>query len=190
MRLFAVTKRSLCQGDFLRQIERLANSGVAAIILREKDLLQADYLQLAQQCQLRLQTTEVPLIINQHVEIARQLEIKMIQLSFPVFAQQWQSLQDFRQVLVSVHTLPEAVQAEQWGAHGLIAGHIFPTDCKRSMMPRGLAFLQQVCFAVQLPVYAIGGITAETIASIEKSQAAGACVMSQAMQEKFFWMPH
>lgn len=190
MKLLAVTNRNLCQSDFLKQIEKLAVSGVAGIILREKDLSQADYLQLARQCQSRLQATGTPLIIHQYVNIARQLGVNAVQLPFPVFEQQWQFIKDFEQVLVSVHTLPEAIQAEQWGAQSLIAGHIFPTECKRGMTPRGLAFLQQVCSAVQIPVYAIGGISAETIASVEKSQARGACVMSQAMKENFFWMPH
>jgi thiamine-phosphate pyrophosphorylase len=82
----------------------------------------------------------------------------------------------------------ESVQAAQWGAHGLIAGHIFATDCKKGVPPRGLDFLQQVCNAVTLPVYAIGGISVKTYPLVQQSNAAGVCVMSQAMeQENFFW---
>ena len=74
------------------------------------------------------------------------------------------------------------------GAHGLIAGHIFITDCKKGAAPRGLAFLQQICDAVNIPVYAIGGINAQTYPELQASSAAGACVMSYAMKQgSFFW---
>ena len=116
--------------------------------------------------------------------------IREIQLSFPFFVQQREQLQDFARVLVSVHTVEEAIQAVQWGAQGILAGHIFATDCKKGIPPRGLEFLEQICAAVVIPVYAIGGITAQTFPLIQLSQAAGACVMSQAMQGKFFWVSH
>lgn len=92
--IIAVTNRQLCHGDFLQQIERLAASGVAAVILREKDLSTAAYLELAQQCQQRLQHTGTALLLNR-TDAARQLGIREIQLSFPVFAQQREQLQDF-----------------------------------------------------------------------------------------------
>lgn len=76
------------------------------------------------------------------------------------------------------------------GAHALIAGHIFPTDCKKGVAPRGLSFLEQVCNAVTVPVYAIGGITADTLPLVQQSKAAGACIMSLAMQENFFWFSY
>ena len=187
--IIAVTNRQLCHGDFLQQIERLAASGVAAVILREKDLSTAAYLELAQQCQQRLQHTGTALLLNR-TDAARQLGIREIQLSFPFFVQQREQLQDFARVLVSVHTVEEATQAAQWGAHCILAGHIFATDCKKGIPPRGLEFLEQICTAVDIPVYAIGGITAQTFPLIQLSQAAGACVMSQAMQGKFFWVSH
>lgn len=187
--IIAVTNRQICHGDLLQQIERLATSGVAAIILREKDLSTSAYLELAQQCQQCLQGSEVSLLLNRP-DVARQLSVQALQLSFPVFAQQHDALQDFTKVLVSVHAVEEAVQAAQWGADGLIAGHIFTTDCKKGVPPRGLDFLEQVCAAVNIPVYAIGGITEQTFPLIQQSSAVGACVMSQAMQDEFFWLVH
>lgn len=187
--IIAVTNRALCSGDFLQQVKRLAESGVAAIILREKDLSAEAYLELAKQCQQSLQGSEVAFLLNRP-DAAQQLGIRELQLSFPVFAQQREQLQDFLRVLVSVHTVEEAVQAASWGAAGLIAGHIFTTDCKKGVPPRGLEFLEQICTAVDIPVYAIGGITAQTFPLIQQSNAVGACVMSQAMQDEFFWLVH
>ena len=65
----------------------------------------------------------------------------------------------------------------------MIAGHIYATDCKKGLPPRGLEFLEEICRSVSLPVYAIGGIRLDR-KQIEKTLAAGArgvCVMSGAM---------
>ncbi len=158
--IVAVTDRVLCSSDFLQQLQRLAASGVSAIILREKELAEAQYLQLARQCQQSLADYPVPLVINQQIAVARMLQCRQLQLSFSQFTDCHRSLADFEQVWVSVHSAAEALQAEQLGVDRLIAGHIFDTDCKKGLAPRGLDFLQQICQAVSIPVYAIGGVNA------------------------------
>lgn len=186
--IIAITDRKQCSGNFFRQIVRLADSGVDGIILREKDLNAQEYLQLAQQCQRLLQDRSVPLLLNQQLAVAQALQIGRVQLSYPTFLTCHAQLQTMRSVLVSVHCVEEAVQAAKLGAHGIIAGHIFPTECKKGVEPRGLDFLEQICKAVDKPVYAIGGIHADTWPLIQESYAAGACVMSQAMVTgNFFW---
>ena len=50
------------------------------------------------------------------------------------------------------------MEAERLGATYVTAGHIFTTDCKKGLPPRGLDFLKNVCDAVTIPVYGIGGI--------------------------------
>ena len=76
----------------------------------------------------------------------------------------------------------EAQEAERLGCTYITAGHIFATDCKKGVPPRGLEFLRAVCAAVSVPVYASGGISDENIAAVRACGAAGACVMSGAMQ--------
>lgn len=67
------------------------------------------------------------------------------------------------------------------GCTYITAGHIFETDCKRGLPGRGLEFLREVCRAVTIPVYAIGGIEPKRMAEIFAAGAAGACVMSGPM---------
>lgn len=81
----------------------------------------------------------------------------------------------------SIHSAEEAKLAQQLGAEFLIAGHIFPTACKAGLMPRGLDFLRSVCETVTIPVYAIGGITAQHVPDVLAQGAAGVCVMSHLM---------
>lgn len=83
---------------------------------------------------------------------------------------------------VSVHSVEDAHRAEQCGATYLTAGHVFVTDCKKGLAPRGLDFLHEVCSSVKIPVYAIGGINDKNAASCIREGAAGVCVMSGYMR--------
>lgn len=90
----------------------------------------------------------------------------------------------FTWLSTSVHSVEEAIEAQALGATVLIAGHIYTTQCKAGLAPRGLGFLQAVCNAVSLSVYAIGGIGfgAAQHAELQANGARGACVMSAYMR--------
>ncbi len=182
MKLICVTNRKLCAADFLQRIEAIAAAGVDAILLREKDLPEASYRSLALHCQSICQNYHTPLILNTFAAVAAELHLP-VQLSM---ALQSQLPDDLRSKLpavgASVHSLEEAVSATQHGADWLIAGHIFPTACKADLPPRGVQFLQEICENVSIPVYAIGGITAERQQIVQRAGAAGCCVMSELMQ--------
>ena len=83
----------------------------------------------------------------------------------------------------TIHSVSEAVEAEKLGVSYLTAGHIYVTDCKKGLPPRGLPFLQNVCQAVQIPVYGIGGIKIDEaqLHELKNAGAAGGCVMSGMM---------
>ena len=50
------------------------------------------------------------------------------------------------------------------------------------MPGRGVEFLRNICEAVSIPVYAIGGINPENLCEVKKAGAAGGCIMSGVMQ--------
>src|SRR5689334_1120551 len=87
----------------------------------------------------------------------------------------------FDQIGASVHSVEEAKEAVILGATYLIAGHIFSTDSKKGVPSRGLSFLKQVCDAVSIPVFAIGGIKRNDVNAIKAAGANGVCIMSEAM---------
>jgi len=153
----AVTNRRLCPGDFLAQVAKIAAREPWAILLREKDLDAAAYKALA----LRVKGLcgNVPLIAH----------------TYPV-----EGL-PFHMPLASVHSIEEARRAEAAGARFVIAGHIFATQSKPGLPPRGLDFLRGVCESVGIPVFAIGGITERNAAACIAAGAFGICRMS-------YWM--
>ena len=74
----------------------------------------------------------------------------------------------------SIHTSSEAVAAERTGGLDyLIFGTVFASLSKPGVAPAGVDRLAEACAAVALPVLAIGGITAGTIAAVAHAGAAG-----------------
>lgn len=83
----------------------------------------------------------------------------------------------------SIHSVTEALEAQQLGASYVTAGHVFATDCKKGVPGRGLTFLKKVCEAVSIPVYALGGMNEGNLKLVMKMGAAGSCMMSGFMKE-------
>lgn len=178
--VLCVTNRRLCQGDFLSQIERIAQGRPKAILLREKDLPEEDYRRLAIQCLEKCRCYQVELIVHSHLQIARDLCISKIHLPFQRFLEEQGNFGGL-QVEVSIHSREEARRVQEMGAHSVIAGHIYPTNCKPGLPPRGTTFLKEIVQSISIPVYAIGGITPEHAGEIAETGAAGVCLMSSLM---------
>lgn len=78
----------------------------------------------------------------------------------------------------SVHTFAEAKQAENEGADYVVFGHIYETNCKEGLKPRGLSSLRQLTCNVHIPVIAIGGIKPMHVRDVFMAGAKGIAVMS------------
>ncbi len=179
--LICVTHRQLCPDDFLARLERIAAQHPYAIVLREKDLPEREYEALARQCLSICQKYDVPLNVNTYLDVARRIGCGGVHLPFPLLMEHRDALDDFDRVGVSLHSPEEAAQLAGTPATYVQAGHVFPTDCKAGVPPRGLSFLRDVCRATNLPVFGIGGIHAARYPSILETGAAGACIMSGLM---------
>ena len=175
-RLICVTQRSVCPDDFLTRMGAIISQKPARVILREKDLSPEEYEALARKLLPLCQKYQVPLVCNGPIP-GFAVAGCGVQLSFPN-----RNLPVFGEFGVSVHAPEEAAALQQSNAAYLIAGHVFPTDCKKGVPPRGLEFLQKVCQNASQPVYAIGGITPERVPSVLQAGATGYCVMSALMK--------
>lgn len=186
--LIAVTDSATCPRPLPKQIERLAKLTELrpqAVILRAKSLDKAAYRTLALQAQQSCKVTGIPLILHSDWQLAHDLGISKLHLPLALLRQisEYERAY-FTWLSTSVHSVGEAQEAQALGATVLIAGHIYTTQCKADLAPRGLGFLQNVCSAVNLPVYAIGGIgfDAAQHAELKANGARGACVMSAYMR--------
>lgn len=186
--LIAVTDSASCPRPLPKQIERLAKLTELrpqSVILRAKALDKAAYRTLALQAQQSCKVTGIPLILHSDWQLARKLGIQNLHLPLALLRQLPACERaHFTWLSTSVHSVDEAQEAQALGATVLIAGHIYTTQCKAGLAPRGLGFLQAVCSTVSLPVYAIGGIgfDAAQHAELKANGARGACVMSAYMR--------
>lgn len=182
--IVCVTNRHLTE-EFLPQLSRVAAAKPAFLILREKDLKPEEYRVLAKEVLAIAKKNKVPCVLHTFYEVAAELGADAIHLPLPLFLTLSEDVKkQFSVIGVSVHTKEEALLAQKLGASYLTAGHVFATECKAGLPPRGLSFLKEVCEAVELPVYAIGGIHEKNAADCRKAGAKGVCLMSALMQEK------
>ena len=181
--VLVITNRGLCKEDFFKRIEMLAAAGPKGIVLREKDLPEADYQELAGKAVALCERYGVPCILHSFPGAARALGVKKLHLPLPVLRELSAEERAYFTVLgASCHSVEDAREAAALGCTYLTAGHVFDTDCKKGLPGRGLDFLKQVCENVALPVYAIGGIGPENYGAVKAAGAAGVCVMSGAMR--------
>ncbi len=190
--IILVTARALSKHPLLTQLERVLHRQSLSdkhlprphrIILREKDLSDTDYTQLAASVAALCTEEEIHFMWQSHVSAARS-EVAHIQMGMGDFCQLTQGggQPPFESCWVSVHSPAEAHLAEQRGASALIYGHVYETACKSGLPPRGLNALREIIELSSLPVYAIGGIASMSqIAELEKLGCAGACIMSSYM---------
>lgn len=186
--LIAVTDSASCPRPLPEQIERLTRltqQRPQAVILRAKDIDREAYRTLAKSAQHICTAASLPLILHSDWQLARELGINRLHLPLALLHQILACERaHFTWLSTSVHSVDEALEAQKLGASVLIAGHIYATQCKAGLAPRGLRFLHEVCKTVQLPVYAIGGIGFDKAqhAELLAQGARGACVMSAYMR--------
>lgn len=181
--IICVTNRSLCRENFLSRIEKIAVTHPAAIILREKDLSEAEYEKLARQVIAVCNKHQTPCILHTFTKTAQKLNHSAIHLPLSVLRTLTPEEKSYFSVIgSSCHSMEDALEAQQLGCTYITVGHIFATDCKKGVPPRGLDFLEDICKLSQIPVFAIGGINRENISDIYRCGAKGACIMSGFMQ--------
>lgn len=179
--IICVTNRALCRDNFLERLEEIASALPKAIVLREKDLSASEYEALAERA-LKICAGKTICILHKFKDVALKMNATALHLPLKELAQlTGEERKRFALLGASCHSVEEALQAEALGCNYLFAGHIFETDCKKGMPARGLSFLKEICKAVSLPVYAIGGMNEENLMSVKLAGARGACVMSGGM---------
>ena len=133
LRLYAVTDRHWLDGRRLVDVVRESlDGGVTMVQLREKTLDEANFLAEAKELQALCRERGVPFLVNDNVEIAREMDADGVHVG-----QSDMEAQDVRALLgpdkilgVSAHTVEQAVLAEKHGADYLGVGAVFPTGSK------------------------------------------------------------
>ena len=179
--LYAVTDRHWLDGRRLVDVVRESlDGGVTMVQLREKTLDEANFLAEAKELQALCRERGVPFLVNDNVEIAREMDADGVHVG-----QSDMEAQDVRALLgpdkilgVSAQTVEQAVLAEKHGADYLGVGAVFPTGSKDDADDVSYETLKAICDAVDIPVVAIGGIHKDNILKLKGSGADGVALVS------------
>ncbi len=176
-----VTDRSLAAdtGDLVRDVALAVESGVNAVMVREKDLPKAQLLELIR-CLRRVAAASTVVLMNGPVEIALAAGADGVHGGESSLSAAEMRRTAGSDLLVgrSVHSLDGALAAAAGGADYLALGTVFPSRSHPGGETGGLARVRLVSSAVNLPVIGIGGITATTAAAVMCAGAAGVAVIS------------
>lgn len=179
--LLLVSDRSLSGGEdgLVAAVQAAVEGGVNAVELREKDLSNESLAALARR--LVAAVGECALVlVNGSAAVALAAGAAGVHLdeaALPVGAAR-RAVGERLLVGRSVHGLPAAREAERGGADYLVLGTIFPSRSHPGGETGGVERVREVAAAVQIPLVAIGGITAERVPEVVDAGAAGVAVIS------------
>ncbi|GAF41254.1 thiamin-phosphate pyrophosphorylase [Agrilactobacillus composti DSM 18527 = JCM 14202] len=185
--LYLVTDEThLTPAAFLQQIELACQSGVSLVQLRQKTGSSLEIYQLAQQVKAITDRYDLPLIIDDRLDIAQAVAaagVHLGQSDLPVAIAR-QILGPEAIIGATAKTLAQAQTAAEQGADYLGVGAIFPTTTHVKTVHTSVATLGAIKQAVPIPVYAIGGLKADNVAAIAPAKVNGVAVVSAIMQAK------
>lgn len=180
--LYAVTDRKWLQEgqNLAQQVEQAILGGVTVVQLREKHTDYETFVALAKEVKQVTDQYQVPLLINDNLDVALAVDAAGVHVGQEDMAalEVRRRIGDKKVVGVSAQTVEQALAAEKAGADYLGVGAVFPTNSKDDAVKVDFATLRAICQAVQIPVVAIGGITADNMPALQNSGIIGVAVIS------------
>ena len=180
--LYLVTDRGLARGRSTLDIVQAAVNGGATIVqLREKECSTLEFIQQALSIKEFLKIHNVPLIINDRLDVAQAIEadgVHLGQTDMPLETAKG-ILGDTMIIGISAECLADAITAEEGGADYLGVSPIYATPTKTDTAPAlGLEGLREIRKAVRLPLVGIGGLNKGNAADVIRYGADGVAVVS------------
>ena len=176
LKLYAVTDRSWLKPDetLASVTEELLRAGVSCVQLREKNASDEEILQEAALLK------EICEHYNDRPDLAQKANASGVHVGLSDMG-----IQKARQLLGpdfiiggSAHNVEEALAAQNAGADYIGCGAVFGSTTKTNVTQLPIETLRAICQAVEIPVVAIGGVTADNLYLLAGSGISGAAVVS------------
>ncbi|MBR5177274.1 MAG: thiamine phosphate synthase [Lachnospiraceae bacterium] len=184
-RLYFITDSTLYEKDeFLRRVTAALEGGVTLVQLREKERTTREYLELAKAVHELTLKYNVPLIIDDRLDIAMAADTEGVHLGqsdLPIGIARKIFGPD-KIIGATAKTVEQATEAYEQGADYLGVGAIYPTTTKVKTILTSTEMLDKICHAVPIPVNAIGGLNKDNIDVLKGIPIAGICVVSAIMK--------
>ena len=184
-RLYFITDSTLYEKDeFLSRVTAALEGGVTLVQLREKERTTREYLELAKAVHELTKKYNVPLIIDDRLDIAMAADTEGVHLGqsdLPIDIARKIFGPD-KIIGATAKTVEQAAEAYEQGADYLGVGAIYPTTTKVKTILTSTEMLNKICHAVPIPVNAIGGLNKDNIDVLKGIPIAGVCVVSAIMK--------
>jgi len=167
-------------------VELAVEGGVTAVQYRDKQATRQERIDLACRLQKVVSRHDVPLIVNDHVDVALAVGaagVHVGQDDMQADIVRSRAGDEFM-VGVSTHNVDEACRACEAGADYVGFGPVFPTRTKVDTAPvTGIDGLRAFVAQVDIPVIAIGGITSDTAGAVIDAGADGVAVAATILND-------
>ena len=170
--------------EFLSRVGSALAGGVDLIQLREKERTTREYIDLAQKVHALAKQFNVPLIIDDRIDVALAAHTEGVHLGqsdMPVKTAR-EILGDDIIIGATAKTVEQALEAFEQGADYLGVGAIYPTTTKVKTVLTSTQMLDKICKAVPIPVNAIGGLNKDNIDVLKGIGISGICAVSAIMK--------
>jgi thiamine-phosphate pyrophosphorylase len=167
-----------------KMVDNLLRGGVDLIQLRAKNLSAVEIEKLAGELHSATMRHGLPLIINDHPGIARNICAEGVHLG-----QDDMPIAEARKIVgadcaigKSTHTVDQAIRAFYEGADYIGFGPLFATPTKPDYPPIGLKEISKVHEAVRIPIFCIGGIKLDNLPKVLEAGAQRVVIVSALLQ--------
>jgi thiamine-phosphate pyrophosphorylase len=181
--LYLVTDNSDDVEKFLNTIEEAIKGGTTVVQIREKTADTLDFYNLALKVKEITTKYDVPLIINDRVDIALAIDadgVHVGQSDMPCDVTR-RLIGEDKILGVSAATVDEAKKAQKDGADYIGTGAVFPTQTKDDADSVTKDELKEIVEAIDIPVVAIGGINLDNASELKGTGIKGLSVVSAIM---------
>lgn len=181
---FITDSTNFTEDEFLARIELALKGGVTLLQLREKEKSTKEYIELAQKVHALALRYNVPLIIDDRVDVALAIDAEGVHVGasdMPVFMAR-KLMGNDKIVGATAKSVSWAKEVYEQGADYLGVGAIYPTTTKVKTVLTSTQTLFDICNAVPIPVNAIGGLNKDNIDVLAGIPIAGICVVSAIMK--------
>lgn len=179
--MYLCTDRELMSTETLEEaVEKAIKGGCTVVQLREKHCSSREFYQAAMNIREITRKYQVPLIINDRVDIALAIDadgVHVGQSDLPASVVR-SIIGEDKIVGVSAAKVSEAEQAVKDGADYLGVGAMFPTDTKTDARPVTMEELRAIRSAADVPIVVIGGINQRTVHHFKDTGIDGLAVVS------------
>jgi len=184
--LYLVTDKSDDVEKFLNTIEEAIKGGTTVVQIREKTAETLDFYNLALKVKEITTKYDVPLIINDRVDVALAIDadgVHVGQSDMPCDITR-KLIGENKILGVSAATIDEAKKAQEDGADYIGTGAVFPTQTKDDAPSITKEDLKEIVDSIDIPVVAIGGITLENACELKNTGIKGLSVVSAIMSSE------